>query len=232
MLVFWDIDGTLLTTGRAGLFAWQDALREVAGVEADLDRFDTRGHPDYGIARQLLAEWTESADPPLERVTRLVREYEDRLPAALHRRSGRVLPHVREILERLAGIDGACSLLLTGNTRRGAAAKLRHYGLSDLVGDGAFSDGAGDRTAIARAALERARASGSDAPLERVDVVGDTPHDVRCGAAIGARTIAVATGGYTAGELAEVKPWRVFRELPPAQEFLTLLSGREVAADV
>ena len=231
MLVFWDIDGTLLTTGRAGVFAWQEALHAVAAVETSLETFDTRGVPDYGIARQLLVTYAGLEAPEPALVARLVREYEDRLPAALHRRVGRVLPNVREILSRLATMDGACSRLLTGNTRRGAAAKLAHYGLSDLVSDGAFSDGAGDRIAIAQAALEHARRSGCDAPLERVYVVGDTPHDVRCGAAIGARTVAVATGGYSLEDLVAVGPWRAVPQLPTPSEFLALLSRSEVAAD-
>jgi phosphoglycolate phosphatase-like HAD superfamily hydrolase len=232
MLVFWDIDGTLLTTGRAGIFAWQEALLEVGGVEADLDGFDTRGYPDHGIARQLLVDYADIAEPDAAHVADLVRGYEDRLPASLHRRAGRVLPNVTEILERLAATEGACSLLLTGNTRRGAAAKLAHYGLTEYLRDGAFSERVGDRAEIARTALERARGAGCDAPPERVYVVGDTPHDVRCGAAIGARTVAVATGGYSAGELAGTGAWRVLAELPPAAEFLGLLSGREVPADV
>ena len=32
-------------------------------------------------------------------------------------------------------------------------------------------------------------------------MIGDTPHDIHCANAIGALTIAVATGGYTAEEL-------------------------------
>ena len=116
MLVFWDIDGTLLTTAKAGIFAWQDALQEVTGVAADLERFDTAGYPDHGIAQRLLVEFGGDPDPdPDPRlVSELVRRYEELLPAALGRRQGRVLPHVRDILERLATMPHVCSLLLTG----------------------------------------------------------------------------------------------------------------------
>jgi phosphoglycolate phosphatase-like HAD superfamily hydrolase len=140
MLVFWDIDGTLLTTGRAGIFAWQDALLSVAGVAADLETFDTAGVPDFGIARRLLQEYAGAADPNEATLRRLVAAYEDLLPAALSRRQGGVLPNVREILTALAGEPGTHSLLLTGNTRRGADAKLRHYGLAGFFAGGGFSD--------------------------------------------------------------------------------------------
>ena len=231
MLVFWDIDGTLLTTGRAGIFAWQEALADVAGIEADLWDFDTAGHPDFGIADRLLRQVAGVADPDPGLILRLVEGYEARLPAALGRREGRVLPNVREILEALAREPQAASMLLTGNTRRGGRAKLEHYGLAEFFREGGFSDGALDRSAIARVALERARASGTGAEAAGVFVVGDTPHDVRCAESIRAKAIAVATGTYGAEALEAGGAWRVFPQLPPASEFLALLQEREVAAD-
>ncbi len=231
MLVFWDIDGTLLTTGRAGIYAWQDALHDVTGISADLWEFDTAGHPDFGIARRLLGQFAGVAEPEEPAVRRLVERYEDHLPAALSRKQGAVLPNVREILEALARDPGARSMLLTGNTRRGAQAKLSHYELAGFFSDGAFSDGERDRAAIARLAIERAEAVGAAAAPDRIFVVGDTPHDVRCGQVIGARTIAVATGGYPASELAAAGAWRTVAQLPPAPAFLAWLTGSEVVAD-
>ncbi|MEO7987127.1 MAG: haloacid dehalogenase-like hydrolase [Gemmatimonadales bacterium] len=232
MIVFWDIDGTLLTTGRAGIFAWEDAFGEVTGIRLDLDLFDTAGVPDHGIARRLLAELAGVPDPDPELVSRLMRGYEARLPEALHRRSGAVLPNVREILEALASDPTARSWLLTGNTERGARAKLAHYGLLHFFQGGGFSDRDGDRDAIARTALGGAMSAGCAVHADRVYVVGDTPHDVRCGAAIGARTIAVATGRHTMAELAAVSPWRTLRQLPEPREFLSILREVGVPADV
>jgi phosphoglycolate phosphatase-like HAD superfamily hydrolase len=232
MLVFWDIDGTLLTTGRAGIFAWEDAFKEITGIAVDLDQFDTAGHPDHGIARRLLRELAGIPDPAGRQVADLVWRYEDLLPGALHRRTGQVLPNVRGILELLAGERGTCSFLLTGNTERGARAKLAHYGLLHFFPGGGFSDGDGDRAAIARVALERAKASGCAAHPARVYVVGDTPHDVRCGSTIGARTIAVATGRHTVVELSAASPWRTLEQLPKPEDFLSMLREVEISADV
>jgi phosphoglycolate phosphatase len=232
MLVFWDIDGTLITTGRAGIFAWEDAFAETTGVTVDLADFDTAGHPDHGIARQLLAEFAKLREPDPQLVSDLVRRYEELLPAALGRRKGQVLSNVREILERLAAMPHTCSLLLTGNTERGARAKLTHYGLLEFFRGGGFSEPHRDRAAIARAALEHAKTAGCVARPGGIYVVGDTPHDVACGSAIGARTIAVATGRHTTDELAALDPWRTLAELPPADEFLELLGETEVPADV
>ena len=101
-------------------------------------------------------------------------------------------------------------------------AKLTHYDLIQYFPDGAFAEDAGDRSAIARRALELAKQIGAVAD-EGVFVIGDTPHDIECAKAIDARTIAVATGGYTIEELRAYHPWRVFHELPPAEEFVRLI---------
>jgi phosphoglycolate phosphatase-like HAD superfamily hydrolase len=137
-----------------------------------------------------------------------------------------VLPNVREILEQLAKRQDVRSYLLTGNTRAGARAKLTHYDLIQFFPDGAFAEDTGDRASIARRALELAQRGGAIAE-DGVFVIGDTPHDIDCATAIGARTIAVATGGYTLEELQAHHAWRVFTELPPPGEFLRLIDNAQ-----
>ena len=222
-VLFWDIDGTLLTTGRAGMFAWNDSVKEVTGRDFDLrTEVRTAGLTDYQIAVRTF----EVVGVPLEadRLERMVRRYEELLPASLPLRVGGVLPNVREILERLRSRADVRSYLLTGNTRGGARAKLTHYNLTEFFPDGAFAEDAGDRSSIARRALELAKRA---APIaeDRVFVIGDTPHDIECANAIGARTIAVATGGYTLDELQAHQPWRAFAELPPVEDFVALIDG-------
>jgi phosphoglycolate phosphatase len=231
MFVFWDIDGTLLVTGRAGIFAWEDALKDVLGTAADLSTFDTAGYPDYGIARRLLMEYGGVDQPSPHLVRQLVGRYEDRLPASLNRKAGRVLPNVAEILTALEREPDVCSMLLTGNTRRGAQAKLVYYGLERFFTGGAFSEDDGGRAVIARRAMEEAAASGRAGSRDRVFVVGDTPHDIRCAQAIGARAVAIATGQYTLAELSAEAPWKALPELPPAGEFVALLQESAVVAD-
>jgi phosphoglycolate phosphatase-like HAD superfamily hydrolase len=222
-VLFWDIDGTLLTTGRAGVPAWDTAVREVIGRDFELSAFKIAGMTDYQIAAQTFSLLGVAADEAM--IRRMVSRYEDLLPTHLPLKQGRVLPNVREILDALAGRADVRSFLLTGNTRRGARAKLTHYGLYDYFADGAFAEDAGDRSSIARRALDLARQSG---PVhdDAVFVIGDTPHDIDCANAIGARTIAVATGGgYSLDDLRLHKPWRAYEELPPVGEFVRLIEG-------
>ncbi|MEJ7569402.1 MAG: haloacid dehalogenase-like hydrolase [Gaiellaceae bacterium] len=213
--LFWDIDGTLLTTARAGVFSLEDALAEVSGVRADLNGMATAGMTDYSIAEAALAQVGHATDE--EVVQRFLEVHGRQLPDYLHRREGNVMPGVREILDDLSGRGGVINLLLTGNTEAGATAKLAHYGLDGYFRDGgAFCVGPGERSEIARRALPLA--NGSPAY-----VIGDTPSDVECGKAIEARTIAVATGSYTAEDLAVSEPWLVLEGLPEPGEFAALL---------
>ncbi|MEA2156674.1 MAG: phosphoglycolate phosphatase [Solirubrobacteraceae bacterium] len=220
-VLFWDIDGTLLSTDRAGIYAIEAAAREVCGGEADLQSLPTAGLTDAQIAVVVIESLGGTADAP--GVDAFLRVYERELPAALPRRTGRVLPGVLEILDDLAGETGVHNLLLTGNTRAGAAAKLRHYGLDGHLSDGAFCVGAGPRADIAREAWALIAARDAGARLERAYVIGDTPHDVRCGQEIGARTIAVATGGYGLADLQACAPWAAIERLPDPRGFRELV---------
>lgn len=226
-VLFWDIDGTLLTTAKAGVFAWEDAVRELIGGEFELAKMRIAGLTDYQIAvktfEMLGVEVNDDA------LRRFVDRYGELLPTSLPRRQGRVMPNVREILDVLQGRPDVQSFLLTGNTRAGARAKLTHYNLMQYFPDGAFAEDTGERSTIAKRAVTLAKQYGPVAE-DRLFVIGDTPHDVTCADAINARTIAVATGGYALEELEACSPWRVFSELPDPDAFVKLIdAGGRVA---
>jgi phosphoglycolate phosphatase len=224
IVVFWDIDGTLLTTGRAGIFAWEDACLEVTGHALDFQTLKTDGLTDHQVALRIFEQAGKAPDE--ESLTRMVRFYESRLPERLHMRKGRVLDSVREILEHLREHrPDVHSMLLTGNTARGATAKLTHYNLQEFFEGGSFSEDRGPRAGIAARALAAVRERFPQAPIEpgHVFVVGDTPHDIDCARAIGARTIAVGSGVYKAPELQAHGAWRALETLPSPREFEALI---------
>jgi len=215
VVLFWDIDGTLLTTARAGVFSLEAALEEVSGVRADLNGMATAGMTDYSIAETALEDVGHMTDEAT--VQRFLRIHGERLPGFLHRREGSVLPGVVAILEDLHGRDDVANLLLTGNTEAGAAAKLAHYGLAGFFpAGGAFCAGPGARAEIARRALPLAGG-------RRTFVIGDTPADIECGKAIEADTIAVATGSYSVAQLAAHEPWLLLERLPEPERFRGLV---------
>jgi phosphoglycolate phosphatase len=227
-VLLWDIDGTLLSTGRAGIFALEEAAREVCSSEVDLSRMKTAGLTDGEIAQAVIVECGGEDSP--ERVEEFLAAYERHLPDRLHWRKGKVLDGVEANLEQLSGRDDVVNLLLTGNTPAGARAKLSHYGLEGYFAGGTFCVGYEPRDSIARRARDAVSEHGADPVRDRLYVIGDTPHDVSCGKAIEARTVAVASGSYEAGELAETEPWLLLDRLPDPEKFEELLgigaSGR------
>lgn len=215
-VLFWDIDGTLLTTARAGVLALERAVEDVLGLDGGLDDLVTAGMTDHGVAVAAIEHVGGEPDP--ETVDAFVRCYESHLPAYLPARAGAVLPGVEAILAHVDSLADVRSLLLTGNTPAGASAKLAHYGVERYFDGGAFCMGPGPREAIAEAALELV----GDVDPHRIFVIGDTPADIRCGKAIGARTVAVA-GTFSGAELAMHDPWLTLESLPEPQRFVELL---------
>lgn len=217
----WDIDGTLLTTARAGMYAVEAAVEEVCGSGCDLQGLHTAGCTDYEVA--ILALTTAGFEPGKERAERVLRAYERHLPDCLPRRRGRVLPGVAEVLHDLDADAGVANVLLTGNTETGARAKLRHYALDRFFAGGAYCEGPGTREEIAGCGLRLAERLADGTGPPRVYVIGDTPRDIACGISIGARTIAVASGPHTADELRACEPWLVLDEIPEPARFRELL---------
>jgi phosphoglycolate phosphatase-like HAD superfamily hydrolase len=228
VVLFWDLDGTLLTTARAGVYALEEAAHLVLGVDLDLQGMRTAGLTDAQIAELILRDSGcatlegDAGEPAI--VARFLDVYGAALPSHLPRRQGGVMPEVRAILEDLAGDGRVVNLLLTGNVEAGARAKLRHYGLHHLIWEGAFCEGPGERVLIGRDAVRLAtRRLGTAPDPSRTYVIGDTPHDIHCARALGVRSIAVATGEYSAQELATDGAWRVFESLPAPAQFRALL---------
>jgi len=83
----------------------------------------------------------------------------------------------------------------------------------------AFCDHRSSRTEIARSALAAAEELYPGGKSPNLFVIGDTPHDIQCGQAIGAYTIAVATGAFSVSQLREHSPWWPVAELPQPDEF-------------
>jgi phosphoglycolate phosphatase len=223
-VLFWDIDGTLLTTRRAGVYALEQALVDVCEVTPDLGDLQTAGLTDHEVAT--LALETAGVEVTSDLAAAFLLAYERHLPDRLGWRSGGPMPGVVEILTELDRRDDVLSLLLTGNTEAGARAKLEHYGLAGFFAGGAFCTAGDDRLTIARRAIELAAAkTGDRVDPSAVFVIGDTPADVRCGKAIGARTIAVASGGHSVDDLREHAPWCLLERLPDPSDFIALLDG-------
>ena len=125
-----------------------------------------------------------------------------------------IMPGVRPLLDALTTRPEIYVALLTGNYEEAARVKLEYFDLWRYFRCGAFGDDAPDRNGLLPKALAVVRARGGPAvsPADTV-VVGDTPLDVACAAAAGARSIAVATGGYDVDALRAAGADVVFDDL-------------------
>jgi len=211
-LLLFDIDGTLVNTGGAGVESLKATVRNRFRTEDDLRDIEVAGKTDRAIIHDILRKYR--VDPTEENITSFAREYINGLPLSLSRAHGRVLPGIQQLLERLKPQSHIVLALLTGNLQQGAKLKLQHYGLWKFFEFGAFADDHHDRNELGAFAKKRAQLKhGHDFDVADIDVIGDTNHDIACGNAFGARTIAVATGSWSRQRLQGCAPDFLFDDL-------------------
>ena len=199
-LWLFDIDGTLVDTGGAGMRSLQEATAELFGDHGP--ELDLAGSTDLGVVAGIFRHFDRS--PGAEEVEAFFASYLRRLEWNLAHGGfpGRVLPGAEELLDELASTPGVAVGLLTGNLAAGAAAKMRHFGLDRHFPFGAYGCDHADRNLLGPVALERAarHAGRAFSPGETL-VIGDTPKDIACARALGSPCVAVATGAFTMDRL-------------------------------
>ena len=228
-LVLFDIDGTILLTAGAGRRAIVAALAAEVGDSAAFNgiRFDGKTDP------QIVAEMLEAAGQPepreSPRVRALCERYVGLLALELERPTTRttVMPGVHPLLERLEAEPGVVLGLLTGNLAAGAALKLRSGGIApERFRVGAYGSDAAHRPDLPPIAAHRAAPIFGRVPRgAEVVIIGDTPADVTCGAGIGARALAVATGAYSVADLDAFGPHAVFENLEDTAAVVEAILG-------
>lgn len=225
-LVLFDIDGTLLWSDGAGRRALHHALRATFGTTGPADYwFD--GKTDPQIVRELMRlEGFDDAEIE-RRLPRTLALYVEQLGRELAdpAHDAAPLPGTLELLDALESRDDVILGLLTGNITQGARTKLARVGIDfDRFVVGAFGSDHEVRPELPAIAQRRClELLDQDVPGERIIVIGDTPADLTCGTAIGARAIGVATGRYAVDELRKHEPHAVFEDLSDTAAVLTAI---------
>ncbi len=223
-LLLFDIDGTLVWGGPAKV-AFEQAMLETFGTAGPIDTHSFSGKTDPQIARELLLETgMENGDIEAgfsdlwDRYTRYLEERLVSVPMD-------VLPGVAQLLEALGSFDDVGLGLLTGNIVRGATLKLQSVGLQAHFQMGSYGSDHEERDELAEIALRRATETwGVAFEPDEVIVVGDTPRDVQCGQAVGATTVAVATGHHGIRSLVRAGADHVLGDFRETAEVVALLT--------
>ena len=219
-LVLFDIDGTLIHTGGAGVKAFAKVFETEFGAVDGFERLKFGGRTDFSLLREFFS--LHQIPATRANFQRFCERYVFWLDQLLRQSRAELCPGVSELIAGLEALPRPPLLgLLTGNIRLGAEIKLRYLHLWDRFVTGAFADDHEDRNQIAAIAFQRGSRllNGNLAP-EQVVVVGDTPFDIGCARAIGAKALVVATGGHKLEELKQHRPeWAVtdLREVKPEQ---------------
>jgi phosphoglycolate phosphatase-like HAD superfamily hydrolase len=213
-LLLFDIDRTLLASGGAGFRAINRAFAELYGLEDATEGITPDGKTDPMLFREAVARFDGTDRLDGAAIRRLTDRYIELLPEEITAPPARLMPGVRQLLEALEPLPTVGMGLLTGNLELTAYVKLGFFGLDRFFTFGAFGSDSGDRLELPPIAVRRAESLfGNRVAFRDVTVIGDTPRDVACALAWGARAVGVATGRSSRQELHNAGAHVVFGDL-------------------
>lgn len=221
LTLLFDIDGTLVRAAGAGLMAMRQAMIELHRIE-EMPQVTVHGRTDYGIVSDIFEPLPIDVEQAREAFTN---RYCQLLVEMLPRCDGHVLPNVVELIEHLSTREDVSLGLLTGNMKRASDAKLRHFKLDHCFAYGGFGDHHASRDDVAAVAKKAAANHLQDRfHDDNVWVIGDTVNDITCARSIGAKVVAVETGGGGRDELTAANPDLIYETLPDPETFLADVS--------
>ena len=213
----WDIDGTLLLTNRAGYDALQEATQEYFHLKEPYQfKHSLAGCTDSAIIKEIVTEIKGRCTSGW--AAGLMLTYEMKMKRTLKTHKGYLMPNVAKTLEYIKeNVPDITNLLMTGNTTGGARDKFTHYGIVSHFDfrHSSYGDLAEERDEVARILYYRLQVDGLVQSSDQLIFIGDTPNDVKCASAIGARCIVVLAGSeFKEEDFAAVRPWKILPQLP------------------
>jgi phosphoglycolate phosphatase len=228
--ILFDIDGTLIDSGGAGTRSLDLAFEEIFAVPDAFRNISMAGKTDMQILKEGLK---------LHRIDRRIDSLNGAGPAffktyiihlrnTIDKKKGQIKPGVEKALEVLKSDNGCTLGLLTGNIEEGAMVKLRAFGLDSYFQTGAFGDDSEDRNELLPVAVDKLyKRTSLKVGFRDCIVIGDTPSDIECSKPYGALAVAVATGPYASGILADAGADVVFEDLSDTDRFISVLNGEQ-----
>jgi phosphoglycolate phosphatase len=223
-LLLFDIDGTIMDSGGAGVRSLDYAFRDVLSAHSIFSDISMAGKTDLQIVKEGLAKLGLPTDNGY--VPKILDSYIGHLKTEIEKSNKHLKPGIKEAMETLANENARYQLgLLTGNFEQGARIKLGTFGLNEYFPSGAFGSDHENRNKLLPIAVERFRIiSGRDFKFSDCIIIGDTPRDVACAKPYDATCIAVATGPYDAQSLIDAGADVVVEDLSDTENFLSILN--------
>ncbi len=228
-ILLFDIDGTLLLTNGGGNGALQLAIENEFGLASACTNIDFSGRTDRSLLVEILQR--NGLESSHENQTRLRGCYADVFPEVLRQRGGRVLPGATDLLHRLSHRPELLCYVMTGNLQETATQKLRHFGLDQFFRGVFGGDHDHERDHLARRTADALVDRYGDSATDDMIVVGDTPADIRCGHAIGAKVVAVCTGNFDRDSLEAEHPMSVHDDMSDVTAIYEILTAKRCAAE-
>lgn len=208
----WDIDGTILLSGGAGIASFNRVFEELFSEPGIWQDLHPDGRTDDSIIEELFSKRLKRLPTKSEMAT-IVKRYNEVMEEELWCSANfRLMPQVHETLRMLSQNPKISLGIATGNYEITAINKLKRAKLHHYFSYGGYGSDSRDRTQLTQIALNRA-IQHLGVPPEDVFLIGDTVHDIRCGRQIGAKTIGVCTGMTPKESLEEEGANWVIRDL-------------------
>ncbi|MBD3375998.1 HAD hydrolase-like protein [candidate division KSB1 bacterium] len=218
-LLLWDIDGTLIMTGGAGMRAMDRAFKDLFNVEKALQGVNMAGRTDTSIIQDAMKKYGIHYSEPIfqqykEQYYRYIAE-----EIQVDHPEKMIMNGIQELLETLEKRQDIVLALLTGNWEKSGRIKLAHFGLDRYFEFGAFADDSGIRNDLLPFAIKRFQERYGYVPDKRhTYIIGDTPADINCAKPYDVVSVAVAAAHYSRHELLVYEPDYLFDDFSDLQE--------------
>lgn len=231
-IILWDIDGTLMSSTVAGAYKeyFAPALQRVYGSSGRLAEIQVSGMTDTQIAYEALRDEGFTPEQILEGMPKLLKVFKEEMSRVI---SNRTNPYKRfegakEIVVKTNESPLFINALLSGNLSVAAEIKLSHVDLWQFFKNvpHSFGEISHDRRELAiEAGKIYNRFLKTKIKPEQFIVIGDTPNDIACARAFGAKVISVATGrNHSAEKLASHNPDLVLEDLKQTEKVFRSLN--------
>jgi phosphoglycolate phosphatase len=223
-VLLFDIDGTLLFSGGAGLNAMNQAFADLHGVAQAFQGISLAGRTDTSILQDVMFKYkipaTEANFTLYKEHYFSLLQHEMNLP--LQGKS--LMPGVASLLPALQKREEVYMGLLTGNWRVSAYIKLGQFAIDHYFAFGAFADDSPQRNDLLPFALRRfTERFGLRPASKEVYVIGDTPSDILCAQPYGAIAVGIAAAHFSKAQLEEYHPDFIFEDLINTEALIKFL---------